>query len=372
MQKRPWNSYAAALGRPVVALVIALALGAVIIALAQKNITAPIAAYSSLFRGAFGDSTAWANTLVRAMPLLLTGIAVFVALAAGLFNIGAEGQLSVGGLAAAVVGVYGKGLLPGPILLLSSLLAGMLTGAAWGFLPAYLKVKRGAHEVITAILLNYIAQNTTRYLATGPLREPGGTAAQTAEVGATLSRLSPNYDVHTGLLIAVVAVALVAFALRRTVWGYETRAVGEGPGAAEAAGISVARVQINAMLLSGALAGLAGAVVILGEVPFKRFPSDFYGAGYGFDGLAAALLAGGSAWAIFPAALLFGGLASGAEQMTFDVGTPKQIVSVVQAILILAVGVRIVIRSRTKKTVLSKPDATAIPAAIAAPEPGSV
>jgi simple sugar transport system permease protein len=238
MERRRWADLAAALGRPIVALIVALLLGAVVIALAQKSISAPFEAYSSLFRGAFGDSNAWANTLVQAMPLLLTGIAVFVALSAGLFNIGAEGQLSVGGLAAAMVGVALKGKLPVPLLLIVSLAAGMLMGAAWGFLPAYLKVKRGAHEVITAILLNYIAQNTTRYLATGPWREPGGTAAQTAEVGATLSRLSPNYDVHGGLLIASVAVVLVAFALRRTVWGYETRAVGEGPGAAEAAGIS--------------------------------------------------------------------------------------------------------------------------------------
>jgi simple sugar transport system permease protein len=134
----------------------------------------------------------------------------------------------------------------------------------------------------------------------------------------------------------------------------------------------VGRIQINAMMLSGALAGLAGAVVVLGEVPFRRFPSDFYGAGYGFEGLAAALLAGGSAWAIFPAALLFGGLASGAEQMTFDVGTPKQIVSVVQAILIIAVAARVVIRQRGKKPVITKPDAAAIPEAAAVPEPGSV
>jgi len=303
---------------------------------------------------------------------LLTGIAVFVALAAGLFNIGAEGQLSVGGLAAAAVGFGLKGHLPAPLLLLLSLIAGMLVGGAWAFLPALLKVTRGAHEVITAILLNYVAQNTTRYLATGPWRDPVGGAAQTPEVGATLPRLSPTYDVHWGLIIALVAVALVAVALRRTVWGYETRATGEGPGAAEAAGISVARAQINAMLLSGALAGLAGAIVVLGEVPFKRFPADFYGSGYGFDGLAVALLAGGSAWAVLPSALLFGGLASGAEQMAFDVGTPKQIVTVVQAILIVAVAARVVIRRPGRRAVVSAPPAVEVPKAAAEPERGSV
>lgn len=370
-ERKPLGRYLESLGRPLLALVVALALGAVIIAVVQHSAAAPFAAYGSLFRGAFGSTDAWSNTLFRTMPLLLTGAAVFVALAAGLFNIGAEGQLSVGGLAAAIVGYTLKAALPAPLLLLLSIAAGMLVGAAWAFLPAFFKVTRGAHEVITAILLNYVAQNTTRYLATGPLRDPSGGAAQTPEVGATLARISPNHDVHWGLLLAIAAVVFSAIALRRTVWGYETRAVGEGPGAAEAAGISVGRVQINAMLLSGALAGLAGAVLVLGEVPFKRFPADFYGAGYGFDGLAVALLAGASAWALLPSALLFGGLGAGAEQMAFDVGTPKQIVTVVQAILIVAVAARIVIRRGGTRSLVSAPPPGTLPTPVTAPERGS-
>jgi simple sugar transport system permease protein len=332
--------------RAVVCLAIALVAGAVIIACAQHSVQAPFAAYVSMFRGAFGDANAWSNTLSRTMPLLLTGAAVYVGLAAGLFNIGAEGQMAVGALAAAVVGFQFRSTIPPSLLLTASLVGALAVGAFWAWLPAILKVKRGAHEVITAILLNYVAQNTTRYLATGPWRDPTGGAAQTPEVGAVLPRLTPNYDVHWGLVIAAAALALTAFALRSTVWGYRTRAVGSGPDAAATAGIRVGRTQIGAMLLSGALAGLAGAVLVLGAAPFRRFPADFYGAGYGFDGLAVALLAGGSPWAVFPSALLFGGLAAGSEQMAFDVGTPKQIVNVVQAILIVMVAARFVVRVR--------------------------
>ncbi len=325
--------------RPLAALGLALLLGAVVIAISQKSATAPLAAYHALFLGAFGDANAWAGTLARTMPLLLTGAAVGIALAAGLFNIGAEGQMAVGALAAATVGFLYHNL-PPVLLLPLCFAASALGGAAWAFLPAYLKVKRGTHEVITAILLNYVAQNTTRYLATSPLKDANAQGGQTPEVGATLPRLLANYDLHWGLPLALLFVCLFAWALRRTVWGYETRAVGLGSGAAEASGIKTGRVRINAMLLSGALAGVAGAVVVLGVVPFRRFPADFYGIGYGFDGLAVALLASGSLWAVLPAALLFGALGSGAEAMAFSTPTPKQIVLVVEAILIVFVAAR--------------------------------
>ncbi|MBC7807813.1 MAG: ABC transporter permease, partial [Akkermansiaceae bacterium] len=304
------------------------------------DISAPIRAYQALFVGAVGSPLAWSNTLSRTMPILLTGVGVSVALAAGLFNIGAEGQLAVGGLAAAVVGFSAKGF-PAPLALLAALVASAVTGAAWAFLPAYLKEKRGAHEVITAILLNYIAQNVTRYLVSNPLKDPtSGGNQRTPEVLATLPRLSPQFDVHAGLIIAIIIVLVVAVFLQRTVWGYETRMVGAGAGASEAAGIPVSRVRVRAMLVSGSLCGLAGAVLVLGVVPFKSFPADFYGAGYGFDGLAVALLAGGSAFGVLPAALLFGALGAGAEEMDFKAEIPKQIVAVVQAILIVAVAAR--------------------------------
>lgn len=342
------------LGRPLIALLVAFVLGGIIIALVQRDITAPLSAYAALFSGAFGSDIAIANTLRQTTPLLLTGLAIAVALAAGLFNIGAEGQMAVGALAAAAVGFALKATLPPLLLLPLSLLAGMLVAAVWAVLPPLLKVTRGAHEVITAILLNYIAQSVTRYLASGPLKEAGGQAPQTGEVGATLPRLLPGYDVHAGLILALIAVVFIAFALRRSVWGYETRIVGTSAGAAEAAGISVAKRQIVAFVISGALAGLAGAVTVLGEVPFRRFVADFYGIGYGFDGLAVALLAAGTSGlpnplAVIPCALLFGGLSAGAEMMEFNANIPKQVVMVVQAILIATVGARLVLKRRRAK-----------------------
>jgi simple sugar transport system permease protein len=339
---------AEAVGRPLVALAAALIIGALVVALAQHDVTAPFRAYAALVRGAVGDPVAWSNTLRQTTPLLLTGTAVTVGLAAGLFNIGGEGQMAVGALAAASTGFALKAVLPPWLLLPLSLAAGITAGGAWAFLPGYLRVTRGAHEVITAILLNYVAQNTTRYLATFPLKDPTGDVPQTPMVGAALPRLIPDYDVHAGLIVAAAAVVLVALALRGTVWGYETRAVGEGQGAAEAAGIATGRVRVVAMLVSGALAGLAGAVIVLGVVPFRRFPADFYGVGYGFDGMAVAMLAGGSAWAILPSAFLFGALGAGAEAMAFSTGTPKQIVQVVQACLIVAVAARIGVRRRRR------------------------
>ncbi|MBC8140602.1 MAG: ABC transporter permease [Armatimonadetes bacterium] len=339
----------AGISRAAIALLVALLLGGIVIAVAQRDATAPIKAYSALLAGAVGSPQAWANTLSRTMPLLLTGIGVSVALAAGLFNIGAEGQLAVGGLAAATVGFAAKGV-PAPLVLILALTASAVGGAVWAFLPAYLKEKRGAHEVITAILLNYVAQNVTRYLVANPLKDPtSGGNQRTPEVLATLPRLSSQYDVHAGLIIAVLAVVLVAVLLARSVWGYETRMVGAGSGAAEAAGIPVSTVRIRAMLASGALCGLGGAVLVLGVVPFKSFPADFYGAGYGFDGLAVALLAGGSPFGVLPSALLFGALGAGAEQMDFDAGVPKQIVAVVQGILIVAVAARFVLPRWRKK-----------------------
>jgi simple sugar transport system permease protein len=330
----------AGLLRAAVALLVALVLGGIVIAIAQKDASAPLRAYQALFVGAVGSPLAWSNTLSRTMPILLTGVGVSVALAAGLFNIGAEGQLAVGGLAAAVVGYTAKGV-PAPLVLLLAFVASAVVGAAWAFLPAYLKEKRGAHEVITAILLNYVAQNVTRFLVSNPLKDPtSGGNQRTPEVLATLPRLNPQFDVHAGLILAIIGVLIVGVLLQRTVWGYETRMVGAGAGASEAAGIPVSLVRIRAMLVSGALCGLAGAVLVLGIVPFKSYPADFYGTGYGFDGLAVALLAGGSPFGVLPAALLFGALGAGAEEMDFNAEIPKQIVAVVQAILIIAVAAR--------------------------------
>lgn len=326
--------------RPFVAFIAALILGALVMAATGQN---PIASYDALFKGAFGDTNAWARTLAQTTPLLITGAAVVVGLSAGLFNIGAEGQLAVGALAGAVIAAQ----VPTPLALPLGLLFGALFGALWALLPGWLKVRRGAHEVITAILMNYAARNLTRWLATFPLRDPKGQTPQTAEVHATLSRLLPAYDVHFGLILGLLTVLGVAIALRGTVWGYETRLVGANPEAARVAGVKPETVVLRAFLLSGALSGLAGAVVVLGVVPFHRFPADLYGVGYGFDGLAVALLAGNSPGMVLPAAFLFGALGAGADQMSFATETPKQVAQIVQALLILGLSARLVWKRRS-------------------------
>lgn len=321
------------------AVLAALVLGAFIMWGAGQS---PLPAYQALFVGAFGNSSALAHTLAQMTPLLLTGAAVAIGMAAGLFNIGAEGQMTVGALAGAVVAAR----TPFPLALPVGLLTGFFMGGLWAWLPGWLKVRRGVHEVITAILLNYIARNISRWLATVPFKDPAGQAPQTADVVTTLPRLVVGYDVHLGLVVSIVAVLLVALALRQSIWGYETRLVGSNPDAARASGVAVERVALRAYLLSGGLAGLAGAVVVLGVVPFHRFPADFFGIGYGFDGLVVALLAGSNPLAIFPAALVFGALGAGADQMSFATETPKQLAQVVQALLILGLSVRFIWRKK--------------------------
>jgi simple sugar transport system permease protein len=232
------------------------------------------------------------------------------------------------------------------LLLPLALILGTFAGALWSFLPSLLRERRGVHEVITCLLLNYIAQNVTHFLVSGPLKDPAGQAPQTPEVRAFLPRLLPAFDVHYGLPLALCVTVMIVFTLYRTVWGYETRVVGLGREAGETQGIPSSRTRSDAFLLSGALCGLAGGILVLGEVPFRRFAADFYGIGYGFDGLAVALLVAGAgfpsslraALSIVPSALLFGALSAGAEAMAFDTSTPKQIIEVVQAILIVAIA----------------------------------
>ncbi|MDX1931066.1 MAG: ABC transporter permease [Capsulimonadales bacterium] len=335
-----------ALLRPLLSLSIALLPGGLLIALVRHDPAAPIAAFASLLRGAVGSPSGWDDTLRLTTPLLLTGSAVFLALATGRFNIGGEGQMAVGALTAALLAA-----IPGvpPIVLLPlALVGGMVGGAVWALPPILLRERRGVHEVITALLFNYIAGNLTHFFASGPAKDAAGQAPQTAETVVWLPRLLPSYDVHFGLPIALSLAVACLIALFRTVPGFEFRAVGQGIDAARVAGISPDRVRRVAFVVSGALCGAAGAVTVLGETPFRRFPADFYGIGYGFDGLTVALLVAGAgfprtlfaALALLPSALLFGALSAGGEAMAFDTETPKQVIAVVQAILILAVAAR--------------------------------
>jgi simple sugar transport system permease protein len=321
-----------------------------------------------MIQGSLGTPTGVLRTLAKATPLIFSGLAVAVALRAGLFNIGAEGQLLVGGIASAWAGCGLKGL-PVFVHLPLALAAGAAAGAVWGLVPGILNAARGAHEVIVTIMLNYAAIHFTHYLVGHPFKDPASEALRTPQVlasaripslddwpAATLSSFGvTGRSTHfsAGFFLALIAAVLVAILFRRTALGFEIRAVGSGPDAARASGISVGGTIVKTMALSGALAGLAGAVEVLGV--HRRF-LDAFSPGYGFDSIAVALLGGLNAGGVVLSALLFGGLNSGALQMETLTDTPRQIAGVIQAVVIAAVGVRIIVSRRPRLPEPTDPD----------------
>jgi len=298
--------------------------------------------YAGLFLGAFGTQKAIIGTLVRATPLIFAGLAVALAFRCGLFNIGVEGQLALGALFAAWVGVNLAGL-PAILHLPLTLLAGALGGFLWGMIPGALKARTGAHEVITTIMLNYIAAQIAGYLLTGPWRDPNPTnvTAQTSKIAdaARLPMLLPG--LHWGVVLAFLAAVAVWYFLWKTTWGFEIRTVGANASAAKYAGINVARNIILAMALSGMLAGLGGAVQVSG-VNYRSTLG--FNIGYGFDGIAIALLGRTTPLGVVLAALLFGGLRNGATLMQFRTQTSADIISVIQALILIFVAAEQIIR----------------------------
>lgn len=314
----------------------------------------PAESLRELFRGALGEPRFLLRSLAKAAPLLLTGLAVALALKAGLFNIGAEGQLLAGAFAAAVCGSRDLGL-PALLHLPLALGVGALAGALWGAVPGLLKGWRGAHEVIVTIMMNYIAIHLLHFLVYGPFRDPRSLSPATPPVLETarlwairdtpdLAQAYGGSNFSAAIALALAAALAYAFLLRRMALGFEIRATGLGPDAAQTSGISRLRTLTMSMGISGALAGLAGACETLGV--HRRY-LDAFSPGYGFDSIAVAMLGGGSAAGTAGSALLFGGLASGALQMELATGTPRQIAGVVQAIVILSVGARL-LQKRTR------------------------
>ncbi|MCS6776057.1 MAG: ABC transporter permease [Chloroherpetonaceae bacterium] len=298
-----------------------------------------------------------AQSLARSTPLLFTGLSVALGLRAGLFNIGAQGQMIAGALAAAVIGGAGGGTLPGPVHLLLVLCAGALAGAAWGAVPGILRATRGVHEVISTILFNYLATNLATYLVTHGLKDPDPRkmAPQTAAIAPT-AHLHPwvaGSNLTAGLLLALVAAMGVACLVRRTSAGFQIRAVGQGLEAARAAGISVPGVMVRAMALAGALAGVAGAIEVMGV--HHRYVQGLAGT-YGFDGIAVALLGGLNGMGVTLSALFFGALSNGAEFMELETNVPRALAVIVQAIVILCVGVRLARRSLARQVVAAVQD----------------
>ena len=337
---------------PVLSIFTSLVIGGLIIWMTTGSLGTALAAYGGLFQGAFGSPEAIAGTLIQSTPYIFTGLAVALAFKCGLFNIGAEGQLALGALSAAFVGYNFH--LPAIIHIPLTLAAGMLGGFLWGAVPGFLKARTGAHEVITTIMMNYLALQFVAWMLSGAMKKPGSVAAQTPLLQPTswLPMLIPQFQLHAGVLLALLTAALVWWFLYRTTWGFEIRTTGANSSAARYAGIPIVRNIILAMALSGLLAGLAGAVEVTGvalDVTRINPGGDRYfglgfSSGYGFDSIAVALLGRTHPVGVVLAALLFGALRAGATQMQFNTQVPAEIISVIQGLILLFVAADAVVR----------------------------
>lgn len=295
----------------------------------------PLKAYRAMIWGAIGNWSGIALSLVQATPLILTGLAVAFANNCGVFNIGAEGQLYLGAMAAGVIGAYLPPL-PHYLHLFLALLGGALFGGLWAAIAAWLKVKANANEVIITIMLNSIGILFCSYLANYTFKA-SGPVAQTPEIKSTaaLSRLSTATQLSSAIFLGLALVVLVWFVLYRTKFGYEVRVVGANPRAAAAAGINVAQKITAALFISGMLAGLGGAGQVLGL--HGRF-IDGFSPGYGFDGIAVAILGGNSPIGVLFSALLFGLMRAGGMVLDRTTNIPVDFVLIIQAVIIVLVA----------------------------------
>jgi ABC-type uncharacterized transport system permease subunit len=347
---------------PLLAVFTAVIVGDIVIAVVGGN---PFFAYIGLVEGAFGSAKAWSETAVWATPYIFAGLAVAVAFKGGLFNIGAEGQLAFGAVVAALIGYALPGWLgidlPAIIHIPLAVGLGALAGALWAAIPGALKAYTGGHEVINTIMMNYIALNLTSYLLNGPMRDPNpnNVSARTPEI-ALSARMPPIFDglrVHWGFILALVVAFLVWIVIWKTTLGFEIRTVGANPDAAKYAGVNVKRTIIISMALSGLLAGLAGTI----EVTALNYRHELgFSVGYGFDAIAIALLGKTHPLGVVVAAILFAAMRNGATRMQFLTQIPVDVISVIQALILLFVAADAIIRyiyrikSRGERVVLTR------------------
>jgi simple sugar transport system permease protein len=292
------------------------------------------AGLSALWLGAFGSWDAFtSSTLVRAVPLILIGLGIAVAFRAGALNIGAEGQFYAGAIAATWVGLHLAGK-SAPIAIGALLLAAAVAGLCWVALPVWLKLRFGVIEVISTLLLNFVAVSLVSFMVQGPLQEQGRIYPQSDAIAeAARLPLLPGSRLHAGLVLALAGGLMLWFLFARTLWGFRLRVVGMGPRAAEVSGrIDSQRMSAVALLLSGAIAGLAGGVEVSG-VSYALFQN--LSPGYGFTGIAVALLGGLHPIGVVIAGVLFGALEAGAGAMQRDAGIPAVAVYVVEAVVII-------------------------------------
>jgi ABC-type uncharacterized transport system permease subunit len=332
---------------PVLAVAVAILVGGLIMLATGIEPSRIGTAFAALFTGSVGSAYALSETLTAATPVTLAALGVALAFRAGLFNIGAEGQLLMGGMAATVVGFAVTGL--PPLLHVSlALLAAAIVGALWGAFAGWLKAATGAHEVITTIMLNLISFRLVDYLLrTPPVQRAGRsdpiseTILPSADLPQILTAIGPNFRLHAGFLLMLVLVFAVYYLLFRTARGYEFRAVGLNPDAARYAGMRSGLIIIAAMALAGALAGLAGANQILGVL--DRASPGFSG-GIGFDAIAVALLGRSHPVGVLFAGLLFGALEAGGRQMQVSATVSIDLIAIIQALIIVFIAAPALVR----------------------------
>lgn len=332
-EPREFVSTRRVIGAPVFAALIALALAAIPIWAAGADIAT---AYVLMVNGAIGSVFAISELLARATPLILTGLAAAVAFRAKLWNIGGEGQLYAGALAAVAVG-SGSLALPAYALIPAVLVAGALAGAAVMLVPTLLKVKLGADEVVTTLLLNFVILLIVQMMLEGPMQDPMGMGWPQSEPvleEAMLPQLIARMRVHAGLIVALVAAVLAAIVMRRTVWGFEIRAVGANPSAARHAGIPVTATFVRVGLLSGAFAGLAGVGEVAG---LKGYLTADLSPGFGYAGIVVAMLAGLSPLGVVISAIFVAGVFVGADSMSRALGVSSYLADLVVAMSLLCV-----------------------------------
>ena len=326
---------------PVVSVILGLLVGAIVMLVSGYD---PVEGYMALWNGIFGDVYTMGETIRQITPYILAGLAVAFAFRAGLFNIGVEGQLIVGWFAAAYVGITFDEL-PKMIHLPLAILAAALAGAIWGFIPGLLKAKFKVHEVIVTIMMNYIALHTSNALirAVSDGGDNTGAIHPTASLrSAFLENMTDYSRLHYGILIALAMVLVMWLILEKTTRGFELKAVGLNQHASEYSGMNVNKNIILAMVISGAFAGLAGAMEALGTFGFASVKGGF--TGIGFDGIAVALLGANTPLGVIFGATLFGSLKYGATNMPNEAGIPEEIVSIIIAIIIFFVASGYVIR----------------------------
>jgi general nucleoside transport system permease protein len=332
-----WNDILFRAALPVLAMLTAFIIGAVVLIFLKVN---PFEAYATMFSGVFGSMSGFTQSLVKATPLLLVGLGICIAFRASVINIGGEGQIILGALGATSWALF-LPTWPGWILIPTSLLAGFLAGAIWGFIPGLLKARFRVNEILSTVMLNAIAAQLMNLLIRGPLIDPAGVnagtyLAQSARLpeASWLPRLVPQTLLNAGAILAVVLAFVVYLFLWRTTIGFRIRSVGLNPDASRYAGINVAFYQVLSLTLAGGMAGLAGAVEVMG-VDHRLL--EGITSGYGFTGIVAALFGGLHPLGLIPAAWLFGSLLVGGDIMQRAVQVPSALIDMLLGLVVLFV-----------------------------------